>query len=124
MRNYLILIENRKQMEFIVDKFDTIHYNVKKDFCCDDYVICKRDETVRYYVKTQNEIFRGYRYNGYINYRVGWSKELNEKIYYCLIERYFDKYKVGHNMPILELHCWDEEEFDNAIKLVENYDKE
>lgn len=124
MRNYLILVENRKQMKFIVDKFYTVDYNVRKDSCWDDYVICKRDETVRYYVKTQNEIFRGYKFNGYVAYGVGCGRKLIEEIYCCLIERYYDKNGSEHNMPTLKLHCWDEEVFDNAIRLVENYDKE
>lgn len=124
MRSYLILVENRQQMEFIVDKFNTNDYNVRRDGCCDDYYITKRDEAVKYYVKTPNEIFRGYRFNGYIAYEVIWSKELNEKVCCCLIERYYDKNKEGHNMPILELRCLGDEEFDNAIRLVESYDKE
>lgn len=122
MRTYLIVVENHNQMKFIVDKFNTNDYNVRKDNYY-DYIIYKRDETVRYYVKTPNGIFRGYKFNGYITYRVSWSKLLNEKIYGCLIEMYYGKHGLEHNIPILELHCWDEEVFDNAIRLIENYDK-
>jgi len=122
MRNYLILVENHNQMKFIVDKFNTMDYNVRKDIC-GDYIIYKRDNTVKYYMRTKNEIFNGYRFNGYVAYRTDWTKELKERIYPSLIERYYDKYETVHYIPVLELHCWDEEVFDNAIRLIENYDK-
>lgn len=122
MRSYLILVENHSQMKFIVDKFNTIDYNVRKGIC-GDYTIYKRDETVKYYVRTQNETTRGYRFNGYIIYRVSWSRKLYEEICPKLIERYYDKHGSEHNIPVLELHCWSEEVFDNSIRLIENYDK-
>lgn len=122
MRSYLILVENHNQMKFIVDKFNTVDYNVRKDIC-GNYTIYKRDETVKYYIRTQNEASRGYRFNGYIVYRVSWDRKLYEEICPKLIEMYYDKHGSEHNIPILELHCWDDEVFGNAIRLIENYDK-
>lgn len=32
MRSYLILVENHNQMKFIIDKFNTMDYNVRKKY--------------------------------------------------------------------------------------------
>ena len=125
MRRYVILVKNIQQAKNIVDLFDD-NYRIRKDCCNSNYVIIKNDKLVSYDILLSGEnhnYYRGYRWNGVIKCCLVSRKELDNNIYPCVIEQYYDNEENRHFLPFVDLSCIDDEMFLNAIKLIENYDK-